>query len=91
MKWMIPPPFQPLTLFTEHLLHARPVSALFTPCLISPWQQLKELTPLNYACLPDEESEPQRLSDFFRVSQLVTGELGWNPVVPQSTERERAS
>lgn len=37
-----PSPPWPAMLFTEHLLYARPVSALFTPSLVSPWQQLEE-------------------------------------------------
>lgn len=59
MKQVILPP---VTSCTEHLLCARSCVGTCHSEAISSWQQLEEATP-HHPCLPDEETEAQKMSD----------------------------
>lgn len=80
----------PVMSCTEHLLCARSCVGTCHTEAISFWQQLEEATP-HHPCLPDEETEAQRLSDDCRVSQLIIRELSGTPAVPESSEPKRTS
>lgn len=67
-----------------------PVSALARLGPRSPSNNSRRQS-LYHPCLPDEETEAQRLSDVSGVSQPIPRDLGGTPVVPEPGESKRTS